>query len=338
MQRKKKDDSQPGVQAAVSKAVNYEISIADLAKRSEKRAWIVAGCSMVVSIILAGGYFFVLPLKEKVPFLVMADPFSGTATVARLQGDFANNSITTSEALNRSNVTHFVTARESYDVALMQLDYWKTVYTMATPEVASGYTALHSRNNPESPYATFGSTKAIRVKILSIVFDSDGKGKTPRGATVRFQRSLYDKTNGSSRFMDNKIATLTFKYDPNLKMSESDRVANPLGFRVTGYRVDSDFAETPALATDAAFSRVAQAAAGASAAPAPAPVSPDAANPSLMPTPDLPAEMQGQPAPVPQAGQVPTAAPTPATQGVAPVPRQGVPPTQATPPTTSPQR
>jgi type IV secretion system protein VirB8 len=334
--RRKKDDSQPGVQAAVAKAVNYELSIADLAKKSEKRAWMVAGCSLAMSLILAGGYFYMLPLKEKVPFLVMADPYSGTATVARLQGDFVNNAITTSEALNRSNVSHFVTARESYDVALMQLDYWKTVYTMATPEVASGYTLLHSRSNPSSPYATFGTTKAIRVRILSIVFEGEGKGKPPRGATVRFQRNLYDKTSGSSRFIDNKIATLTFKYDANLKMSESDRMANPLGFRVTGYRVDSDFAETPPLATDDGFGRVSQPATGATAPPAT--TSPDAANPSLAPTPDLPVEMQAQPAPAPQAGQAPATAPAPGTQSGAAAARQPALPAQATSPTTAPQR
>jgi type IV secretion system protein VirB8 len=335
--RRKKDDSNPNVQAAVSRAVNYEISIVDLAKKSERRAWIVAACSLVMSIILAGGYFYVLPLKEKVPFLVMADPFSGTATVARLQGDSLNNSITSSEALNRSNVSHFITARESYDVALMQLDYWKTVYTMATPEVASGYTLLHSRNNPSSPYATFGSTKAIRVRILSIVFEGGDKGRPPRGATVRFQRNLYDKTNGSSRFIDNKIATLTFKYDPNLKMSESDRVANPLGFRVTGYRVDSDFAETPSLTSDDGFSRVTQPAAGPAAAAAPA--TQDAANPSIMaPTPELPDEMQVPGAAVPQAGPVPTAAPAPGVQPGAPASGQATPSAQVGPSTNAPRR
>ena len=41
-----------------------------------------------MSVVLLSGYFYVLPLKEKVPYLVMADAYTGTSTVARLIGDF----------------------------------------------------------------------------------------------------------------------------------------------------------------------------------------------------------------------------------------------------------
>lgn len=287
MRRNKKDEGNPKVQAAISKSVNYEVSIADLAKRSERRAWMVASGALLMSLMLAGGYFYMLPLKEKVPYLVMADAYSGTATVARLTGNFGDTGITASEALNRSNVSHFVTARESYDVALMRMGDWKTVYTMATPPVASGYTQLHARNNPNSPYAQFGSNRAIRVRILSIVFQG-AKGSTPTGATVRFQRSLYDKATGNSKFMDNKLATMTFEYEPNLKMSETDRVANPLGFRVTGYRVDSDFAETPGMTADTGLLDAAADLQAQTAPAAPATASDEAAIPA---TPEMPQEL-----------------------------------------------
>lgn len=75
--------------AAVQKAVNYEVSIADLARRSEKRAWIAATLSMLVTVMTAGGYYYMLPLKEKVPYLVMADAYSGTSTIAKLEPNFA---------------------------------------------------------------------------------------------------------------------------------------------------------------------------------------------------------------------------------------------------------
>src|SRR3546814_19584602 len=76
-------------------------------------------------------YFLMLPLKEKVPYLVMADAYTGTSTVARLRGDFASNQITTKEAINRSNVSHYVLARESYDSVLLGLRDWVTVYAMS---------------------------------------------------------------------------------------------------------------------------------------------------------------------------------------------------------------
>ena len=95
-----KRTSSKKIDEAVAKSVNFEVTVADLAKRSERRAWWVAGSSLVMSLILAGGYFYMLPLKEKVPYMVMADAYTGTATVARLTDDFTNRQISTSEAIN----------------------------------------------------------------------------------------------------------------------------------------------------------------------------------------------------------------------------------------------
>ena len=237
----------PKVQQTVSRAVNYEITIADIAKRSERRAWFVAFGAILMSLILAAGYFYMLPLKEKVPYLVMADAYTGTSSVARLKEDFSNQSITSSEAINRSNVAHFILARESYDVAMIQLRDWSTVFTMSSPEVAAEYSALHANTNASSPYNTYGRARAIRVKILSIVLLGGGNGAAPKGATVRFQRSLFDKANGASQALDSKIATLEFTYKPNLKMDEEKRIQNPLGFQVTSYRVDNDYAASPPI-------------------------------------------------------------------------------------------
>ncbi|MGO4778688.1 VirB8/TrbF family protein, partial [Lysobacter sp. 2RAB21] len=98
----------PQVENAIAKAANFEVTVADMARRSEKRAWVVAFTSIVMALILAGGYFYFLPLKEKVPYLVMADAYTGTVTVARLRDDFSKNSVTSSEAINKSNISHFV--------------------------------------------------------------------------------------------------------------------------------------------------------------------------------------------------------------------------------------
>jgi type IV secretion system protein VirB8 len=250
MKPKQKNPSS-GIDTAIRKSADFELTIADIARRSERRAWSVAGCAVLMAVILAGGYFYFLPLKEKVPYLVMADAYTGTSTVARLNGDFGSNSITVSDAINRSNVAHFVLARESYDVALMNLRDWTTVYTMSSPGVASAYTALHATRNPDSPFNVYGRERAIRVRILSIVLLGGGPDSTPKGATVRFQRSLYDKSTGEARAMDSKIGTLEFSYKSNLSMDEKYRIENPLGFQVTSYRVDNDYAASPPLEDDA---------------------------------------------------------------------------------------
>ena len=234
---------------AIARSVDFELTIADLARRSERRAWTVAMAALATALVLLGGYFYLLPLKQKVPYLVMADAYTGTSTVARLSGDFNDNTIAASEAINRSNIAHFILAREAYDYALIRLRDWTTVYTMASPAVAAAYTRLHAARNPDSPYNIYGKARAIRVSILSIQLLGDGAAAA-KGATVRFQRSVYDNATSISQPLDSKIATLAFAYKPNLAMDEKDRIENPLGFQVTSYRVDNDYAAAPPVANE----------------------------------------------------------------------------------------
>lgn len=303
---KKKDT--PKVAEAVSAAVNYETTIADLAIRSAKRAWFVAFAAILMSLLLSGGYYYMLPLKEKVPFLVMADAYTGNATVARLEGNFLDRSVTASEAINRSNVAHFVMMRESYDYSMMVLRDWRAVHSMSTSEVNVDYDNLYSKNNPNNPYTLYDRRSAIRVKILSISFIGGSATVAPKGATVRFQRSLYDKSNGAVKPLDSKIATMEFTYNKNLRLEERDRIENPLGFQVTSYRVESDFAPAPTLGVEndqASFD----------------------AQPAVAPTPVTPAAMQADGTPMPVApvqgattlpATAPVSAPPPTTP-VAPI-------------------
>ncbi|HZX70466.1 MAG TPA: VirB8/TrbF family protein, partial [Rhodanobacter sp.] len=91
------------IDRSIAQSTQFELTIADIARHSERRAWWVAGCAIAMALIISGGYYYMLPLKQKVPYLVMADAYTGTATVARLDGDFSIRGITTREAINRSN-------------------------------------------------------------------------------------------------------------------------------------------------------------------------------------------------------------------------------------------
>lgn len=249
----KKPVESESVNKAVAKAVNYEISIADLARRSERRAWWVAFGAIILCLLLGGGYYYMLPLKEKVPYLVMADAYTGTASVSVMRNSGDIRSITTSEALARSNVARFITARESYDFEMMGLNDWNTVFSMAEQDsaVANEYRALHAPNNPSAPYFTYGKVRSIRVNILSINL-LGGNGEPYTGANVRFQRSIYDKRTGQTTLLDNKFAIMGFRYKTDLVMKDDLRVQNPLGFQVTDYRVDNDYAAIPAPPPQAA--------------------------------------------------------------------------------------
>lgn len=235
------------VDAAVLRAVNYEVSVADLARRSQKRAWWVAGSSLAVTLIMAGAIFMMLPLKEREPYLVVLDPVTGNAQVSRLVSAADDNRLYADQAIARSNIHRFVVARESYDYDLMmtsQSGDWKLPFLMSSGSASTEMRALWAPTNPANPSVVYGRDRAIRIRILSIVLERVGGPRREGAATVRFQRVLFDKKSGGSRVIDNKVAMIEFEYNPNLRLSDADRVQNPLGFQVKTYRVDSDAATT----------------------------------------------------------------------------------------------
>ena len=235
------------VDAAVLRSMNYEVTVADLARRSQKRAWWVAGVSLAVTLILAGAIFMMLPLKEREPYLVVLDPVTGNAQVSRLVASAADGRLYADQAVARSNIHRFVVARESYDYDLMmtsQSGDWKLPFLMSTGSVSAEMRALWGQGNPANPSILYGKDRAVRIRILSIVLERVGGPRREGAATVRFQRVLFDKKSGGSRVIDNKVAMIEFEYNPNLRLSDADRGQNPLGFQVKTYRVDNDAALT----------------------------------------------------------------------------------------------
>lgn len=231
------------IDKVVKKSVDFELSIADVAKRSERRAWMVAWASLVMSFCLAGGIFYIMPhMERREPYLIMADMTSGTATLARLSETGSFDRMSANKAVNNSNVAQYVIARESYEPGGVVSDRdRRVVYTMSSSEVRNAYLAGRTASNPESPAAKYGRRYAIRVRISSLVLEDALPGRPPPGAVVRFQRSLYDTETGVVRLLDNKIATMQFTYMPEIKLNERDSIVNPLRFHVTRYRVDQDF-------------------------------------------------------------------------------------------------
>lgn len=242
----------PRVDVAVAKSVNYEVSIADLALRSQKRAWLVAGCAVFLALVLAVGCMLMLPLKERTPFLVLADPYTGTATVAPLVSDLSRSPVTANAAINKANIANYVTARESYDYNILIQRDWRLVWTMSTSGQGKEYDESLSRGNPQSPINLYGKLKAIRINIISLTPNQEGWFDKVGSATVRFQRVLVDKNNGAPSILDTRVATVVYTYNEALSLTDEQRFSNPLGFQVTDYRVVSEMGSLPVQPPDAA--------------------------------------------------------------------------------------
>lgn len=228
---------------ASREALDFETSLLEMRARSERRAWWIAGVCFVLMSLAIGGYLVLLPLKERVPFLVMANAYTGQATVARLT-DRLPASLSAQDALDRANISTFVRARESYDSSTLGDRDWMQVFSMASAGVSDAYRNLHADGNAAQPFKLYGRASALRPRLISLQVDPQ-EIKGARKATVRFSLWLVDKATGSSKVLDRRIAQIEYRYDPTLQLSDEDRLRNPLGFRVTNYRVDADFG-TPA--------------------------------------------------------------------------------------------
>lgn len=229
-------------QDVIRKSMDFEASVIGMVKRSERRAWMVAAVSLFITVCLVGAIVYMLPLKEKVPYLVTVDLKRSTSTLTHLREDMAYSGIYASEALNRSHVARFVQAREGYDWDTINEHDWEFVAAMSNDPVKMLFVKQFD-GSPNAPDKKWGRNVAIRVKVNSIVFHGmdEEKNIRPTGATVRFERWRFDKASGKSEYLSSHVATLNYQFKNNLKMSDNLRLRNPLGFQVTAYKVDDEF-------------------------------------------------------------------------------------------------
>ncbi|HEX5737591.1 MAG TPA: type IV secretion system protein [Hydrogenophaga sp.] len=229
-------------QEILKRSIDFESNVISQVKRSERRAWVVTFCSMAVTVCLVAAIAYMLPLKEKVPYLVTVDLKRSTSTVTHLRDDVAYTGIYASEALNRSYVARFVEAREGYDWDTINEHDWEFVASMSNDQLRDLFVRQFN-GGPESPEKRWGPKVAIRVKVNSIVFHGldEERRKPPVGATVRFEKWKFDKASGQSEYLSSHVATMNYEYKTNLRMSDNLRLRNPLGFQVTAFRVDDEF-------------------------------------------------------------------------------------------------
>ncbi len=232
-------------QSIINKSVDFEVDLMHRVKRSERSAWIVASLALVISLLLSIGYMLIMPLKERIPYLLLVNTSTGTSSLSKIIGASNIEEISSNEAVAKSNIANFLSSRESYDFDLIGRTSQLTVYSMAgvnaSKTVLANYQWLYSDNNPNNLVKIYGKDKYIRVKIKSIILTADSNPKNGYTlATVRFDKLILNNNLSTIQETSSNTATISFSYDINTQMPEELRLQNPLGFIVTGYRVDLD--------------------------------------------------------------------------------------------------
>lgn len=221
---------------------------------SRRVAWIIAGAATGVAVLEAIALASLLPLKTVVPYTLLVDRQTGNVQALK---PLEQQTITPDDALVRSFLAQYMTARESFEINSLKDDYRK-VALWSADEARDRYLASMAANNPLSPLATLPRQALVETEVRSI------SSLSTDTALVRFVTKRSDP-GGQKQDVQNWAVVMKYRFS-TASMSAADRLLNPLGFQVLRYRRDAEMVPQPVAAGDTATSPANAASPQASAA------------------------------------------------------------------------
>jgi type IV secretion system protein VirB8 len=213
-------------------SVDWEADRQSRMEKSERRAWLVAIVAVVVALIAVIGISMLAPFRQVVPYVFAMDKTTGNVEVVNAVDDRAV--VGYQELLDKHWATQYVTAHESYLYRLLQVDY-DDVLGLSSDDVGREYGKLFE--GPNARDKKLGQKTEIDVKIVSVTLSRDSVGAK---AVVRFSKSVRHTENDATDPPQYFIASMAYEYKPSMFGKEKDLIRNPMGYRVTAYRVDGE--------------------------------------------------------------------------------------------------
>ena len=201
-------------------------------EQSERKAWWVAGIACLLALGLGIGLACLAPLKSTIPYVFTVDRATGNVEFVSAADD--RTVMGYQELLDKHWTQKYVIARESYYFRLLQTDY-DQVLSMSADAVGRDYARIY--DGPQARDKKLGSGMEWKVKVLSVTLNADAVGLK---ATVRFEKTTNRTEAEASDPPQYFIATLAYEYRLSMKGQEKDLIQNPLGYKVTSYRVDAE--------------------------------------------------------------------------------------------------
>lgn len=207
-----------------------EVDLLDEVLGSRKLAWRVAGCLGGLAALSMGVMALVMyRYSQPVPAHMLVMNTDGSVKEVSLLTPQSSYGEVSDTYWTAKFVEHF----EGYDFNLAQGDY-NAVGLMAGPVVAEQYQERYKWGTEDALDRRWGDSRAVRVKISSVILDRDNGI-----ATVRFSTTEKHRSRSLAEKPQHWIATLAYTYD-NMLLKADERYINPLGFRVISYRVNPE--------------------------------------------------------------------------------------------------
>lgn len=180
---------------------------------------------LCLSIVSIGVVAYVVNTKRFDPFVIQIDDTTG---MAKIVNPISSTVLSGNEALAQYFIKKYVVARETYNPVDFNTEAKKTVRLLSSNSIYWDYRG-YLKNEEVNPSIKYGqkNTTFLVVKSWSKL--------AQKKYILRFS---INETAGA-RNVFNKIAVVEFDYVP-MELTEKDKDINPIGFQVTGYRVDDD--------------------------------------------------------------------------------------------------
>lgn len=201
----------------------------------ERNRWFVA--TMVAGLLAAiamAAVAMLLPLEKLVPLAVTVDSRTGLVTSV----EYGRNvkELTQKEAVQRSDVAKYVTARETYDPQDLATNT-KLVRVMSDGNVWRQYEDETSQYNDSSPMKRYGFKVRRRIEVSTVLPLPNSEN------TYQVRYVAVEESPGSQMLPVERpyVSTIHFRYSDR-PLSNEDRILNPLNFRALAYRKDQEIA------------------------------------------------------------------------------------------------
>lgn len=205
--------------------------------RHQRNNWAKIAVGSVFSTILAlGTLVVILPLNEVQPYVVMVDKTTGEAEkVVQIRPA----TLEQEDAVMQAELVSYVTDRETFDLADNKTRI-PEVMTRSRESAAETLASQWSAGSPNYPPTLYGVDTRVRVVVKSISVTPATSKSPVQTARVRITKAREDK--GRSVVERDYVSTIQFEFRPNQEATLQQVWKNPLGFIVTGYRVDAETA------------------------------------------------------------------------------------------------
>lgn len=191
----------------------------------QRNLLLVLACAMLATILISVFMVGQVTLSKSIePFVIEVEQRSGITNVVN---PLSRQDLLTNEALKTYFLMKYLRAREAYSIVDYEYNYSTVVRLLSTREVYQAFKRSISED-PRSPVTQYGNQVQTILKVRSIQFLDGGKTAQIRFTVVESRGPKYDK-----------IATIAFDF-VQMEMTTEERYVNPLGFQVTGYRVDDE--------------------------------------------------------------------------------------------------